>query len=146
MRAGLVGMIAMLVATSCATTQGEGGGAPRAAAAALPATALAGTRWTGVVEGKPDPRTLPRLEFTDSRIAGFTGCNMLSGAWREDNGQVRVGPLATTKRYCVGPEGEVERRFLQAVNPESRVTREGGRLIFTAPSGARFEFEEAAAT
>jgi hypothetical protein len=46
----------------------------------------------------------------------------------------------------VGPEGEVERRFLQAVNPEARVTREGRRLVFTAPSGARFEFEEAAAT
>jgi len=26
------------------------------------------------------------------------------------------------------------------------VTREGARLVFTAPSGARFEFEEAAAT
>jgi len=147
MRAGIAGMVAMLFAASCATTPGDGGGAPRAAAAAsVPVTELAGTRWTGVVEGKPDPRTLPRLEFTDSRVAGFTGCNMLSGAWRRDNGEVRVGPLATTKRFCVGPEGEVERRFLQAVNAESRVTREGARLVFTAPSGARFEFEEAAAT
>ena len=145
MRAGLAGMLAMLLLASCAATGGEGGGgAPRAAA--VPARALAGTRWTGIVEGKPDPRTLPRLEFTDSRIAGYTGCNMLSGAWRQENGEVRVGPLATTKRYCVGPESEVEKRFLQAVNPESRVTREGARLIFTTPSGARFEFEEAAAT
>ena len=142
----MAGMLAMLVA-SCAATTGDGGsGAARVAAASAPVTALAGTRWTGVVEGKPDPRTLPRLEFTDSRIAGYTGCNMLSGAWRQESGEVHVGPLATTKRFCIGPEGDVEKRFLQAVSPESRVTREGGRLIFTAPSGARFEFEEAAAT
>jgi len=146
MKAGLAGMVALLLAASCGTTAKEGGGTPRAAAAAVPVTQLAGTRWTGVVEGKPDPRTLPRLEFTDSRIAGFTGCNMLSGAWHQENGEVHVGPLAMTKRYCVGPEGDVEKRFLQAVSQESRVTREGGRLIFTSPSGARFEFEEAAAT
>jgi heat shock protein HslJ len=144
-RSGNAAMLALMLAASCTTTGGESGRAPGAAAAA-PATALAGTRWTGVVEGKPDPRTLPRLEFTDSRIAGFTGCNMLSGAWHPEKGEVRVGPLATTKRFCVGPEGDVEKRFLQAVNPEARVTREGGRLIFTSPSGARFEFEEAAAT
>jgi heat shock protein HslJ len=145
MRRGVAGMLALLLVASCATPAGDGGGAPRAAAA-RPATALAGTRWTGVVEGQPDPRTLPRLEFTEARVAGFTGCNMLSGSWRQENGEVRLGPLATTKRYCVGPEGEVERRFLQAVSPEARVTREGSRLVFTAPSGARFEFDEAAAT
>jgi heat shock protein HslJ len=107
---------------------------------------LAGTRWTGVVEGKPDPRTLPRLEFTDTRVAGFTGCNMLSGTWKLENGAPRVGPLATTKRMCLGPEGEVEKRVLAAIGPDSHVTREGNRLVFTAPSGARFEFEESAAS
>jgi len=113
--------------------------------AAMPVTSLANTRWTGVVDGTPDPRTLPRLEFTQERVAGFTGCNMLSGAWRMENGEVRVGPLATTKRMCLGPAGDVEKRFLAALGPTSRVTREGNRLVFTAPSGARFEFEEAAA-
>lgn len=139
------GVLALLLVASCAATAPAGDGVPRAAAA--PAlVALAGTRWTGVVEGQPDPRTLPRLEFTESRVAGFTGCNMLSGTWRQENGEVKLGPLATTKRYCVGPEGGVERRFLQAVSPESRVTRDGARLVFTGPGGVRFEFDEAAAT
>jgi len=114
-------------------------------AAAMPVTSLANTRWTGVVDGNPDPRMLPRLEFTQDRVAGFTGCNMLSGAWRMENGDVHVGPLATTKRMCLGAPGDVEKRFLAAVSSTSRVTREGRRLVFTAPSGARFEFEEAAA-
>jgi heat shock protein HslJ len=79
-------------------------------------------------------------------VAGYTGCNMLSGAWRVENGEVKLGPLATTKRMCLGPEGDIEKRVLAALTPQSRVTREGGRLVFTAPGGARFEFEEAAAT
>lgn len=137
---------AALLAAGCASAP-SAGDAPvaRAAAAPAPVASLAGTRWTGVVEGTPDPRTLPRLEFTQDRVAGFTGCNMLSGTWRMEEGAPHLGPLITTKRMCLGPEGEVEKRFHAAVGPSSRITREGDRLVFTAPSGARFEFREAAA-
>ena len=138
MRIGL--LAGAVVLAGCASAS-----PPAAVPAAMPATSLANTRWTGVVEGTPDPRTLPRLEFTQDRVAGFTGCNMLSGAWRTEDGQVHLGPLATTKRMCLGPAGDVEKRFLEALGASSRVTREGNRLIFTAPSGARFEFQEAAA-
>jgi heat shock protein HslJ len=122
--------------------------APRAAASQAPdAPSLVGTRWTGVVAGASDPRTLPRLEFaTQGRVVGFTGCNMLSGAWSIAGGEVKFGPMVTTKRGCVGPEGEVERRLLAVLGENSRVTREAHKLILTGPDGARFEFVEAAAT
>jgi heat shock protein HslJ len=61
-------------------------------------------------------------------------------------GEVKFGPLVTTKRGCVGPEGDIEKRLLAALNDKSRVTREGGKLILTGPDGSRFEFIEAAAT
>lgn len=141
MRIGLAACAIVLAGCASAPPPAAGG---IERAAAVPIASLANTRWTGVVDGTPDPRTLPRLEFTQERVAGFTGCNMLSGAWRMEDGEVRVGPLATTKRMCLGPAGEVEKRFLAALGPASRVTREGNRLVFTAPSGARFEFEEAA--
>jgi heat shock protein HslJ len=119
---------------------------PAAAAAPSSSTAsLVGTRWTGVVEGG-DPRTLPRLEFTtEGRVVGFTGCNMLSGAWSMDSGEVKFGPMVTTKRGCIGREGDTERRVLEVLGEGSRVTREGNKLILTGPRGARFEFIEAAA-
>jgi heat shock protein HslJ len=113
-------------------------------AAAMPVTSLANTRWTGVVDGTPDPRTLPRLEFMQDRVAGFTGCNMLSGAWRMEGGTIRVGPLVTTKRACAGPENEIERRVSAAL--AGTVTREGDRLVFTGAGGERFEFMPAAAS
>jgi len=106
---------------------------------------LAGTRWIGVVAGNPDPRTLPRLEFvTSDRVAGYTGCNMLNGAWHQEGASIRVGPLVTTKRACVGPEDDVERRLLAALM--GTVKREGDRLVFTGAHGERFEFTPAAAS
>jgi len=118
--------------------------APAAAPAAAPLS-LAGTRWIGVVEGNPDPRSLPRLEFvTSERVAGYTGCNMMSGGWRMEGGTVRVGPLVSTKRACVGPESEIERRVVAAL--AGTVKREGDRLVFTGAGGERFEFMPAQAS
>ena len=118
--------------------------APAAAPAAAPLS-LTGTRWIGVVEGSPDPRSLPRLEFvTSERVAGYTGCNMMSGGWRMEGGTVRVGPLVSTKRACVGPESEIERRVVAAL--AGTVKREGDRLVFTGAGGERFEFMPAQAS
>jgi heat shock protein HslJ len=101
----------------------------------------------GVVPAPADPRTIPRLEFvTEGRLSGFTGCNMMSGTWRTEGGEVRLGSLATTKRFCVGPEGETEKRVLAAMGENARVTREGGKLVLVGTGGARFEFVEAAAS
>ena len=124
---------------ACATPPGPG-----VAAAATP---LAGTRWVGVAEGNADAQTLPRLEFSaGGRLAGYTGCNMMSGSWREEGGEARFGPILATKRFCAGPEGEVEKRVMAALAPGARGVRDGSRLVLIAPSGARFEFSPAAAS
>ena len=120
---------------------------PGPAASPPPGVPLTGTRWVGVVEGGPDARTLPRLELTSNgRLAGFTGCNMMSGTWSEEGGVAVFGPIASTKRFCVGPEGEVEKRVVAALAAGARGVRKGDRLVVTAPGGARFEFAAAAAS
>lgn len=131
-----------LAVTACATQPTVAPTAP--AVVAAPAT-LVGTRWVGVVAGSPDPRTLPRIEFvTSERVTGFTGCNLMNGGWRMEGAEIRVGPLVTTKRACVGPEGDVERRVIAALG--GRIAREGDRLVFIAPTGERFEFTPAQAS
>ena len=126
-----------------ADTSGPSVTAPSPAAAAAPAAAagvvLANTRWRGVVPGVDEGST-PWLEFADGRVAGYTGCNMLSGPWRVESGEIRVGPLATTKRACAGPGNEVEHRVLAGFG--GRVTREGGRLVAVGAGGERIEFTE----
>ena len=140
----LIGILCALGVTACAAPTGSGAGPT--AASPLPAP-IAGTRWVGVVEGSPDARTLPRMEFAaGGRMAGFTGCNMMSGTWSEEGGAVRFGPIISTKRGCAGPEGEVEKRVIAALGEGARATRSGDRLVVTAASGARFEFTAAAAS
>ena len=120
-------------------------GAPSPAAS--PSASLAGTRWIGAMPAESDPRTIPRLEFAgEGRLSGYTGCNMLSGAWTMQGEDVRIGALVATKRLCLGPERETERRLLGALRDGARGHRDGGRLVFTGPGGERFEFAEAAAT
>jgi heat shock protein HslJ len=93
------------------------------------------------VEGVDEGAT-PWLEFVDGRIAGYTGCNMLSGSWRMESNEIRVGPLVTTKRACAGAGNEVERRLLSAMNERAHLTRQGERLVASGPGGERFEFAE----
>jgi heat shock protein HslJ len=117
--------------------------APTAPVSASAAT-LAGTRWMGVVDSSIDARMTPWLEFIGpGRVSGFSGCNLLNGAWRSEGGQVRIGPIAMTKRGCTGPANDLERRVLAALSEQSRITREGAKLVFVSPAGDRFEFLEA---
>jgi len=113
-----------------------------AATAAVSAAPLTGTRWKGVVDAGVEASAVPWLEFSDGRVAGYTGCNMLNGTWSMEGSAVRIGPLATTKRGCTGVADDIERRVVATVNPNARVVRDGSRLVITAPGGDRFEFTE----
>jgi len=114
-------------------------GAMLAAACATPAP-IAGSRWVAAAD-VPDRSQAPAIEFVnESRVAGFTGCNLMSGEWHMEAGQLRLGRLVTTKRACIGPASETEKRVLDAIGEGGRISIEGDRLVATAPGGARFEF------
>ena len=130
--------------SACAAPSGPDGSSSGAAPRPPTAATLTGTRWMGVVDPSLDTRSTPWLEFVgEGRLSGFTGCNLLSGGWRMEGGQIRVGPLVTTKRGCLGPERDIERRVLAALSEQSRVTRDGAKLLFLGSTGERFEFVEA---
>lgn len=142
MRSGFL-LLAALALAGC-TDMPSAGSSP----ASIPVTAasLSGTQWVGVAPAGTDPRHLPRLEFVkEGRLSGFTGCNLMSGSWTADGSGVRLGPVATTKRFCVGPEMDIEKKLLAALGDGARLVREGARLVLIGPSGARYEFIAAAA-
>lgn len=139
-------MVSMFLFGLAACTAVPGGAGPDAAGAAPPpgGPPLLGTRWVGEAREGMNAAARPRLEFVSGgRMTGFTGCNMLSGTWRMEGGEVRFGGIATTKRMCLGPEGEAEKRLLAVLGDGTRARREGARLVLSAPGGARFEFSEA---
>ena len=106
-------------------------------------TSLPGRHWVARVPEIEDAKQQPRLEFQrDGRLAAYTGCNALVGKWRVESGVVRLEGLAATKRGCVGPAGEVEKRFLAVVTAASRFTLEGATLVVQGPGGDRIAFAE----
>ena len=80
-------------------------------------------------------RTLPRLEFSaGGKLNGFTGCNMMSGAYRVEEGRVRLGPLDLFVPALLKPAAQRWRVALGAVmffavtgrNPPDAIARMKG--------------------
>ena len=121
---------ALALAAGCASTAAEG------------PPVVVGKHWVGRAEGI-DAKMQPRLEFLrEGRVTGYTGCNMLSGSWRAEGNDVRLGPVIATKRMCIGPEGDVEQRVLPVLAANTRVTVAGAKLVLEGADGKRFEFVE----
>jgi len=45
------------------------------------------------------------------RISGFGGCNNYFGKSELTSTSISFGPIGSTRKYCMGAPGEVERRF-----------------------------------
>ncbi|RUP35627.1 MAG: META domain-containing protein [Curvibacter sp.] len=99
-----------------------------AQAPALPE--LSDTRW----QGDGHPPTQLRLDAS-GQASGFGGCNRFSGRWRIEGGQLRLGPLATTRMMCLTPGGEQEGPFLASLEATRSARLEGGRLLLLDAQG-----------
>lgn len=45
----------------------------------------------------------------DSRVSGNAGCNDYAGSYRIEGGLISIGSLISTEKYCLWPEGVMER-------------------------------------
>jgi heat shock protein HslJ len=121
---------------------------PQPATAGAPMTtgSLENTRWIGAMPAGGSAQTTPRLELGEGgKVAGFTGCNVLSGQWHEEGDAVVLTSIAVTKRFCVDAAGEAEKVFLAAVGEGSKVTRAGAGVVVTSPTGIKLSLTAAAA-
>ena len=136
-------LTALLGVSACAVPPSTPGSsdppaAPRPAASA----SLAGTRWVGVVDASTREANVPKLEIVEGRLVGYTGCNMMNGVLSLEGAEARVGTIFATKRMCAGPEGDIEKRLMAALQ-NGKLAREGDKLVATGAGGARFEFRPA---
>jgi heat shock protein HslJ len=140
-----IAILACVALGACALTTAPTRATANPAMPALDAAAVVGKHWVADESRAADPKENPRLEFLrDGRLAGYSGCNVVSGTWRIEGGALRLGPLAMTKRGCMGPAGEVEKRFIAAVGDRSEWALAAGRLVAQGAGGARMEFAERA--
>lgn len=59
------------------------------------------------------PDGMPELEFSDSVLLGFTGCNRFFGSYNKKGDKVQFNPGGMTKKYC---EGVNESGFIDALS------------------------------
>lgn len=74
----------------------------------------------------------------DGHVAGSAGCNRYGGTWFADGAAITIGPLATTRRLCPGPDGvmEQEAAFLAAMGRVATWRLDGEQLELRSADGA----------
>jgi heat shock protein HslJ len=115
-----------------------------------PDAELVGTTWRleSLVDGLgPDGGVMsvvgePTLELTeDGEVRGDTGCNTFSGSYELDGTTLRIGPLATTRMACEGPEAGQEEHALSVLESAAvDVTLEGGSLRLTGSNDRALDY------
>ena len=114
------------------------------AAAAGPEWVL--RRWAGAEAAAADGA--PTLVVDGERVAGFSGCNRYMTTWAPGGppGELKSGPVATTRRACEGDAAAVEARFVAQMSAvrglrfqfgDLLLDTEGGTLVFARPAAAR---------
>lgn len=95
------------------------------------------------VEGA-DSRRSAHLELDRGRreVRGHTGCNRLRGRYELDGDEIQFSSVSTTRKAC--PEaGDLEQRFLKALEGVTRLQVSGDRLTLYAGKQAVVELREA---
>jgi heat shock protein HslJ len=131
------------------TSTGPTGPSPPAAAAApadgAPAAgppAVERTRWSlrqsQLASPAPEETAGVRLEFQGDRLSASSGCNLASGKFRFEGDVLVLGPMATTRRACLGAAAAYEPSFFAFLGsrPRARLEQDGDELVLESSDGA----------
>jgi heat shock protein HslJ len=80
------------------------------------------------------PATLTFHETTHT-ITGSSGCNSYQATYQRQNSQVRFHGFAVSAVGCLGPEGEQENLYLQALSHAETLLVSGNGMTITGASG-----------
>ncbi|MCJ7514245.1 MAG: META domain-containing protein, partial [Anaerolineales bacterium] len=107
---------------------------------------LAGTTWNaiGVNNGKQAVVSLVLdTEVTavfndDGTVTGSAGCNTYNAPYELEGKQIKIGPVATTRKFCAQPEGvmEQETAYLAALEKATTYELVGTNLTLGDSQGA----------
>lgn len=106
--------------------------------AIVPPTALADTNWTIVsIGGTPVTGDRPAtLSFAKGRLSGSSGCNRFSADYTQQEGRLRLGPVASTRMACPEPAMTQENRLFAILSDEITVNfRDGDTLVLGGGGG-----------
>jgi heat shock protein HslJ len=130
--------LVLLTLSACESDSQRVSAPDLAAPAARWTSDILGEEWVLVAFVSADSSTKQRVDGTyvslsfdaDGRLHGSAGCNGFTGIWRLDDGNVRIGSLASTRMACGTPEGvmQQEQQFLLALEGAFEVLLRGESL------------------
>lgn len=65
----------------------------------------------------------------DGRIGGFGGCNEYFGKAEITDNAIAFGPIGSTRKFCMGEAGRVERRLFSMLRGTKWWQLDGGELV-----------------
>jgi heat shock protein HslJ len=100
------------------------------------AVGIEGTDWH-LVEGGGIPisllsgeqRPFVKFDAVKKEATGFAGCNNYFGNYELDGSLLKFGPIGATRMFCEGELGEVELRFMQALEQTRTWELRDGMLL-----------------
>lgn len=122
MKTGVLAVLSAGLVSACA--------APGSGAGNL--SGLADSRW--VLAGSAVPVDLVFQGL--AQVSGSAGCNRYTGPARVEGANLRLGPLAATRRMCPGEAMAVESRVLKALD-ETRQARIEALQLVLLDAGAK---------
>lgn len=87
-------------------------------------------------EGAREAHLILRPDF---RVIGFGGCNNFSGTWLEEEDQLSIGPLMSTRMAC--DEAAYERDLLANLDGRIFADIEGETLTVLGSNGSEIIFQ-----
>ena len=72
---------------------------------------------------------------TSHTITGSSGCNSYQATYQQHNAQVRFQDFASTAVGCLGPEGEQENLYLQALSHAETLLLSANAMTITGAGG-----------
>ena len=63
------------------------------------------------------------------KVSGFSGCNRYFGAYTISKDSISIGPLASTRKYCIGEANDIELKFQTALSKVTSYDVEGNNIM-----------------
>ncbi|MDX1570159.1 MAG: META domain-containing protein [Xanthomonadales bacterium] len=96
---------------------------------------LSGGRRSVVAIDGEAPVGEPWIQFDRDDLSGSTGCNSFRASYDYADGQLSVGPIAATKRFCRTDLARQESRVFEILGSDLTV-RAGSGLLLESESGS----------
>jgi putative lipoprotein len=99
-------------------------------------TGIEGPEWQLLeVDGSPvspiagERQSFIKFDETKKQASGFAGCNNFFGSYELNGSSLTFGPLGATRMFCEGVSGEVEIKFMEALEQTRTWELRDGALL-----------------